>query len=71
MRGHYGYFGITGNYEALARFYAEVRRIWHKWLSRRRQKARLRWDDFSKLEKRFPLPRPVVVHSAMRPVASS
>lgn len=70
MRGHYGYFGITGNYEALARYYAEVRRIWHKWLSRRRQKARMRWDDFAKLAKRFPLPRPVAVHSAMRPEAS-
>ena len=32
LRGHFGYYGITGNYEALARFQWEVRRTWHKWL---------------------------------------
>lgn len=35
LRGHYGYYGITGNAAGIRSFYAEVRREWRKWLSRR------------------------------------
>jgi len=44
LRGHYSYYGITGNYEALARYYCEVRRIWRKWLMRRSNSGRNSWD---------------------------
>jgi hypothetical protein len=30
LRGHFGYFGITGNFEAIKRFYREVREAWRK-----------------------------------------
>jgi RNA-directed DNA polymerase len=30
LRGHYAYYGITGNYNALQRFREEVRRLWWK-----------------------------------------
>jgi hypothetical protein len=33
MRGHYAYYGITGNSEALSRFYLAVCRGWQKWLT--------------------------------------
>jgi len=33
LRGHYGYFGITGNSMALQRFRYCVQRIWQKWLT--------------------------------------
>jgi len=36
LRGHYAYYGITGNSVALSRFREEVRRVWRKWLVRRR-----------------------------------
>jgi group II intron reverse transcriptase/maturase len=58
LRGHFGYYGITGNYEALARFHEEVRRAWRKWLSRRSQKAWVSWDRMTKLLERYPLPAP-------------
>lgn len=32
VRGHYNYFGITGNSRALGRFWHEVKRVWKKWL---------------------------------------
>jgi group II intron reverse transcriptase/maturase len=35
LRGHYGYYGITGNSVAITRFRTEVRKIWRKWLDRR------------------------------------
>jgi len=66
MRGHYGYYGLTGNFSALARFYEAVRRVWRKWLSRRSQRGYLDWARFRALLQRYPLPRPVVVHSVYR-----
>lgn len=58
LLGHFGYFGITGNYEALHRFREGVRRAWRKWLDRRSNRARMSWDKMSKLLRRYPLPQP-------------
>ena len=69
LRGHFGYYGLTGNYEALARFWWEVRRTWYKWLCRRSQRGRMSWDDFQRLLGRYSLPPPKVVHSVYRPSA--
>ncbi len=71
LRGHYGYYGITGNYGALLRFYAGAKKTWRKWLSRRSQCAYLSWPAFVRLLRRYPLPQPVVVHSAYRSAARS
>jgi Winged helix-turn helix len=35
MRGHYAYYGITGNARRLSWYARQVARIWQKWLSRR------------------------------------
>jgi group II intron reverse transcriptase/maturase len=68
LRGHYGYYGITGNSIALSNFKWRVERIWRKWLSRRSQKSRrkMNWGVMSRLLERFPLPPPIAVHSVMR-----
>jgi hypothetical protein len=66
MRGHYAYFGITGNGASLAQFWEGVKRTWKKWLVRRSQRAFFNWAEFVRLMKRYPLPRPVVVHSVYR-----
>lgn len=63
LRGHYSFYGITGNAYALACFRQEVRRIWQKWLDRRNLRNSMPWDLFARLEKRFPLPPVKVVHS--------
>lgn len=63
MRGHYGYFGITGNFVALGRFSYEVHRVWHKWLARRSQRG-MTWAVFTKLVQRHRLPAPRVMHHA-------
>jgi group II intron reverse transcriptase/maturase len=59
--GHYAYFGVTSNYEALKRLRQRVQEIWRKWLSRRSQKG-LTWMTMARLMGRFPLPRPRIVH---------
>lgn len=56
--GHFGYFGITGNFEAISRFLHEVKRLWHKWLERRSQRSRMTWDCMNRLLTRYPLPSP-------------
>ena len=62
LRGHDAYYGISGNYRALAVFRHEVHRTWRKWLNRRSQKARMTWERFNRLLSRYPLPRPRIVH---------
>ncbi|MDB5353071.1 MAG: hypothetical protein JWN86_4318, partial [Planctomycetota bacterium] len=56
LRGHFAYYGITGNSQSLSPFRHHVRRAWHKWLSRRSGKAYIPWERFSELERRYPLP---------------
>jgi group II intron reverse transcriptase/maturase len=65
--GHYGYFGITGNFEALQRFRDAVRRLWRRWLSRRSGGySTLAWDYFARVLQAYPLPPARVVHSVYR-----
>lgn len=62
VRGHYGYFGITGNSRALARYLHEVERLWRRWLDRRSSRAKMTWDRFRVLLRRYALPQPRIVH---------
>lgn len=62
LRGHYEYFGITQNYEALAQVLHETRKIWHKWLSRRSNAGHISWEQMQKVLERFPLPHPRIAH---------
>jgi group II intron reverse transcriptase/maturase len=66
LRGHFAYYGITGNCAALQRFRYEVTRVWRTWLSRRHRRGRVSWEQFSDLLARWPLPPAVVVHSVYR-----
>jgi RNA-directed DNA polymerase len=70
LRGHFGYYGITGNYTALSRYLYEVCRIWKKWLDRRSQRSRMTWERFNGILKRYPLPEARVVHSVHHCVAN-
>ena len=67
LRGHFAYFGITGNGEALRRFRDAVTRTWRSWLSRRSWHGARSWVAFLRLLKHYPLPAAVAVHSVCRP----
>jgi RNA-directed DNA polymerase len=64
LRGHYAYYGITGNGRTLARFLHAVERIWRNWLERRSSRAKLLWVRFNAFLKRHPLPPARILHSA-------
>jgi len=66
VRGHFQYYGITGNWPALKTFKQEVERVWRKWLDRRCHRARMNWNRFMSLLEQYPLPRAQVVHSVYR-----
>jgi len=63
LRGHYGYYGIVGNFRSIANFAYQVRRIWRMWLRRRDGLRRLTWEKFNVMLERLALPRPRIVHS--------
>jgi hypothetical protein len=46
LRGHFQYYGISGNRRAIVRFHYETKRLVFKWLNRRSQKASFTWEDF-------------------------
>jgi RNA-directed DNA polymerase len=58
LLGHFGYFGITGNYPALHNFSVRVIGAWRKWLSRRSQRAWISREKMKRLLERYPLPQP-------------
>ena len=61
VRGHCHYYGIVGNSGALRQFRKQVGRLWHRALSRRSQKGRVRWDRMERLIQRW-IPPARVVH---------
>lgn len=58
MRGHFNYFGVSGNFASLMLFAHEVKQYWLKWLRRRSNRHRLTSERFTALLERYPLPRP-------------
>jgi group II intron reverse transcriptase/maturase len=56
LRGHYGYYGITGNGRRIRWYLHQVERIWKKWLSRRGRHGNFRWNRLRELLRRHPLP---------------
>jgi hypothetical protein len=61
LNGHYAYFGVTSNFDSIARFHYEAKRAWRKALARRSQQP-LPWRKMQRILERFPLPAPRIVH---------
>jgi len=51
--GHNRYYGVPLNYPALSLFRCRVAGLWHRALSRRSHKGRVRWDRMRRLIKRW------------------
>ena len=66
VRGHYAYYGITGNFRSLGKFFYQVYCCWQRWLNRRKNKRNFIWEKFNRLRDRMPLPSPKIVHSVFK-----
>ena len=51
--GHYNYYGINGNFESLVKFYKYIKYTLYKWLNRRDQKGRMRYEHFLRVWKYY------------------
>jgi RNA-directed DNA polymerase len=71
LRGHFAYYGITGNAKALQRFRRGAIGLWRKWLSRRNRDGPISWGRMYRLLERYSLPAAIVVHSVYRQAAKS
>jgi RNA-directed DNA polymerase len=71
LRGHFAYYGITGNAQALNQFRRGAIGLWRKWLSRRDRGGSVSWERMYQLLQRYALPPPIVVHSVYRQIARS
>jgi RNA-directed DNA polymerase len=63
VRGHYEYYGISGNYASLITFYRRTRRLAFKWINRRSQKKSMNGKQFVEYLRKFPLPEPKIKHN--------
>jgi len=69
LLGHDAYYGITGNSRMLHELRLVVKRVWRKWLARRRA-GPCSWDFLNSLWQQYPLPKARVVHSIYRVAAN-
>jgi len=60
LTGHYQYYGVRSNYEALNSIYQHVYKSWRYWLNRRGSKRKVL---YSFLTETFKLPKPRIVHN--------
>lgn len=63
LRGHYNYYGISGNYREIDKYYQLTLKYVYKWLNRRSQKRSFNWEEFRVYLERFPLPKPRIYHN--------
>jgi group II intron reverse transcriptase/maturase len=61
LTGHYRYYGVPMNTEALEQFRYRLGRLWRRSLSRRSQKGRMPWQRMARLIDRY-LPKPRIYH---------
>ena len=62
IRGHYAYYGLTGNSQSLSNFHQQIERCWRKHLERRNREKGMTWHRFRQILAHYPLPRPKIVH---------
>jgi group II intron reverse transcriptase/maturase len=60
LNGHFNYFAVRGNNRCVSTLHHRVRLVWHKWLSRRSQRASITWQRFLEVVRTYPLPAPTV-----------
>lgn len=63
LTGHYNYFGVSGNYRCLQKFYDQVLFTVFKWINRRSQKKSMNFDQYLNYLQWNPLPTPRICYA--------
>lgn len=63
LTGHYNYYGVSGNFEEIKRFYESTKALVFKWLNRRSWKKSFNWEKFEEYLNHNPLPKPKLTYA--------
>jgi len=61
-RGHYGYYGMSGNISRLRRYGHQLVRTWKRWLARRGAPGDFCWSRMNALLQQRPPPKARIIH---------
>jgi len=61
LRGHFQYYGISGNYVSISKFNKLTVELTKKWINRRSQKRSMNWEQFNLYLEKYPLPKPKIM----------
>jgi len=58
--GHYAYYGISGNYSSLVKYYKYLKYTWFYTLRKRGQKNKIKYLDYLRIWNFFEIPKPKI-----------
>ena len=61
LQRHRNYYGVSGNYAMLSKYYQQGCRLVYKWLNRRTQRKNCNWAGFKEMLSYFKVPRPRII----------
>ena len=61
LLGHWNYYGVSGNYAMLNKFFRQVCWQVFKWLNRRSQRKSCNWAGFNEMLSYFKIPTPRII----------
>ena len=67
LAGHFRYYGVSGNFRSIRRYWVEAMRLIVKWVNRRSQKKSFNSGTFREYLKKYPLPKPAIYHNFYDP----
>jgi group II intron reverse transcriptase/maturase len=63
LRGHFQYYGVSGNFAGINRFFKQAIRLVFKWINRRSQKKSFNWKTFLEYLRKVGIPKPEIHHN--------
>lgn len=63
INGYYQYYAVSDNFKSIQNFYHILTRLIYRWINKRSQKRSMTWDEFNTYLKRYPLPKPRIIHN--------
>jgi RNA-directed DNA polymerase len=63
LAGHYRYYGISGNFPGIRKFYTLASKLAYKWINRRSQKRSFSMEKYLRFLQFNPLPKPKIYHT--------
>ncbi|MEA1972971.1 MAG: group II intron reverse transcriptase/maturase [Candidatus Cloacimonadota bacterium] len=61
LRGHFQYYGVSGNFVSISKYYQLTMRLTRKWINRRSQKQSMNWKQFNQYLEKYPIVKPKIM----------